>query len=71
VTHDQKDVVDILLSSGADVGMEDTKGRNTLHRAVASEDSHILSVLLGKAAESDVNALNTFGNTPLMEAIEK
>ena len=71
MTHDHKDVVDILLSSGADVGMEDTKGRNTLHRAVASEDSRVLSVLLGKAAEGDVNALNTFGNTPLMETIEK
>lgn len=70
VTNKHKDVVTILLGAGADVGIK-TRGSNALHRAICEEDSGVFSLLLAKAAEKDVNALNDSNNTPLMEAIEK
>jgi ankyrin repeat protein len=65
-----KDVVELLLSHGADVNAKDNKlGYTPLHWAVRADNKDVAELLLSHGA--DVNAKNKHGETPLHKADNK
>jgi ankyrin repeat protein len=61
-------VVRMLVERGADVNTADTRQRWTaLHFAARDQKTKIVEILLEHGAA--VDAVNVFGNTPLMEAV--
>ncbi|XP_046552197.1 uncharacterized protein LOC124261872 [Haliotis rubra] len=63
--HGKKDVVDLLVSKGADLTLKDEKSRNALHVASQVGNSGIVEHLLPLF---DINCRGYVGWTPLMEA---
>ena len=61
--YGHKDVVDLLLSKGADPNMENTNGLSPLHRAANHGSKDVVKLLLGKGAEP--NKTDRDGRTPL------
>jgi ankyrin repeat protein len=66
VTFDHADVVQMLINSGADVGITESSGINLLHWAVITNRPAVIPVLI--AAGVPLNATDDFGFTPLMYA---
>lgn len=65
VSHDQKEIVELLLSKGADVNARNKFGSTALIMAVTKKE--IIEMLLSNGA--DVNAQNNSGVTALMGTI--
>ncbi|XP_046571429.1 poly [ADP-ribose] polymerase tankyrase-2-like [Haliotis rubra] len=63
--HGKKDVVDLLVSKGADLTLKDDCSRNALHLACEGGNSDIVEDLLPLF---DINCRGHEGLTPLMEA---
>jgi ankyrin repeat protein/SAM-dependent methyltransferase len=64
--HHYEDVVNLLLSQGADVNARNKEGKTPLHEAAAFRNKDVAELLLAKGSE--VNARNKAGETPLHEA---
>ncbi len=64
VGNDQNEIVELLLTAGADVNARDSFGGSLLHRAAVSSDNRELVELLAKAG-ANVNAPGEGGKTPL------
>ena len=62
----RKDVVDILISTGADVNARDKSRSTPLHTAAGLGQKEIIKILLANGA--DIHARNRFGKTPLHDA---
>ncbi len=60
----REEVVEKLLSGGADVNLQDADGDTALHYASQTGNLNILRMILKK--RPDVNAKNSVGGTPLM-----
>ena len=69
VASGQLDVVDKLLTAGANVNVTNKLGNTPLHGAVIMSSSSIADRLL--AAGANINAVNKDGNTPLHIALRK
>jgi ankyrin repeat protein len=63
---EQTDVIEFLISKGADLNLQDCQGLTALHRAVA-DHPEIARLLLDKGA--DVTIRGDFGATPLTRAV--
>ncbi len=63
---EQTDVIEFLISKGADLNLQDCQGLTALHRAVA-DLPEIARLLLDKGA--DVTIRSDFGATPLTRAV--
>lgn len=60
-------LVELLLSKGADINIKNQDGRTPLHIAAGiTDDDKLLSLLISKGA--DVNSQDNLGNTPLHNA---
>ena len=64
-----KEIVELLISQGADVNAKGKHGRISLHAAAAKGHKGIAELLIANGA--DVNAKNRDGDTPLYWAIEE
>lgn len=64
--HNQKELVEVLVTHGADVGARLSDGTTALHFAAASGSIEIAKVLIEQGA--DVNARTTQDSTPLLIA---
>lgn len=62
-------IVNILLTAGAEVDRQSTKGQTALHMAVRGKSVRITNLLL--AAGADVNKPSTKGTRPLHYAVRK
>lgn len=67
VWHNQRDVVEYLLSRGADVNARDDNAATPLHVAAWKGHAEVAEMLLAKGA--DVNSKESDGATPLRLAI--
>jgi len=63
------DIVDYLLSQGADTTLQDNQGLTALHYAAQAVDTDALRKLLAVGADMEVR--NDRGETPLMFAVER
>lgn len=63
------DIVEYLLSQGADTTLQDRDGLTALHYAAQAIDTDALDKLL--AVGADIEARNNKGETPLMFAVER
>jgi ankyrin repeat protein len=54
VEHSHKDVIELLLSKGADIHTEDNDGQTALHWALERGDKNIVEFLLSKGANVNV-----------------
>ena len=61
-----KEIVELLISEGADMNAKDIDGETPLHRAAERKQTGIAELLIDKG--SDVNAVGKYG-TPLDFAI--
>ena len=68
-TVDRSQVVNILLSHGADVNQKSNSWKTALHLAAVSGDANIICLLLGRK-EIYTAAKDHQGNTPLLDAVE-
>jgi ankyrin repeat protein len=59
----ERDVAELLIAKGADIGARNNAGRTPLHEAVAAGAKIVVEALLSNNA--DVNAIDQEGNTPL------
>ena len=66
---DNKEIVELLLASGADVNAKDEMGETPLHLAAQFGRKEIAELLIAEGA--DVNAKGDFGRTPLDTAEDK
>ena len=60
-------IVEYLISAGADVSFNTSDGDTVLHIASAAGHQQIVKILIREG--SDVNRTNNLGNTPLQEAV--
>jgi len=67
--EDKHEVVEYLLSSGADVSKVDINGMTALHRAIMETNIRISRALI--SAGADVNARDARSMTPLHRAVEE
>jgi ankyrin repeat protein len=61
--NQNKDIIKILISKGADINAGDKDGYTPLHYAVKHTNLAIITLLLKKNA--DIHAVDSWGNTPL------
>lgn len=61
--NNSKEVVSLLLSVGAKVGIKNNKGETALHIAARASSKDVVNVLLDSG--EDVNATSSSGDTPL------
>ncbi|KAI4899046.1 hypothetical protein NFI96_014678 [Prochilodus magdalenae] len=69
VTANQPEIVQDLLSLGADIGICDNKGQTALHLAATYGFPQVMQVLLSMDHEVDMEARNFEGLTPLHCAV--
>lgn len=58
-------IVQLLLANHADINIADKRGATPLHRAASKGNTEITLLLLEQNQEINVNATDTYGNTPL------
>lgn len=56
-------IVNHLIECGADVDIADNRGATPLHRSASKGNTETVKLLLG--ADCNVNARDSYGNTPL------
>lgn len=67
ISEDKIDIIQLLLSHGADVNAVSKHGATSLHFAASQGTTKIAELLL--ANNADLNARDSWGNTPLHNAI--
>ena len=55
----------MLLANHADVNIVDQRGATPLHRAASKGNMTVLKLLLECGAQLNINAKDSYGNTPL------
>ncbi|CAG0915088.1 unnamed protein product [Notodromas monacha] len=71
LTDEPDDIIDVLLSNGADPNLQDKKGSSALHRAAAQGHNDSLKMLVGLSKTLRVDVQDRWGNTPLHLACEE
>ncbi|MHC4464267.1 MAG: ankyrin repeat domain-containing protein [Planctomycetota bacterium] len=64
-----KDVVELLVAKGADIGAKDTDGDTPLHSAAGADHRDVAELLIANGA--DLNVKNNDGRTPLDVALSQ
>lgn len=68
VQHGYKDIVQFLISHGADLMTQDADGNTILHLAARNNNAAMMGILLQHIA--DPNLLDSNGRTPLFTAVQ-
>lgn len=70
-TFQDKDTIETMLERGADPNLSNRQGRTPVHAAARSGCSASLAILLRSRYRADLNIQDTFGCTPLMNAVSR
>ncbi|MBI1783758.1 ankyrin repeat domain-containing protein [Candidatus Sumerlaeota bacterium] len=68
IEHASHEIIDILITAGADCAFQDEAQNGVLHYAVGRGDAAICEDLLGRA-HVDLNQTNSHGQSPLLQAM--
>tara|TARA_B100001741_G_scaffold303772_1_gene294216 strand:- start:1493 stop:1840 length:348 start_codon:yes stop_codon:yes gene_type:complete len=69
VVHNKLDIIELLLSNGANANLATNSGNTALHYASFMNHPDAIRILIKHGA--NVNALNTFDQTPLLVCTRK